>query len=50
MYGVPAAARWSITGWMKVAVSASTSTETGAGAYAPIPPVLGPVSASPIRL
>ena len=39
-----------MTGWMNVAVRASASCGIGAGAYAPIPPVFGPVSPSPMRL
>ncbi len=50
MYGAPTPARWSTTGWMNIAVSSSGSYGMGAGAYAPMPPVLGPVSPSPMRL
>ena len=49
-YGVPAARRASTTGWTNVAVSSSTAYGTGAGANAPMPPVFGPVSPSPMRL
>ena len=49
-YGVPAATKWSSTGCTNCATSSSAEYGTGAGAYAPIPPVLGPVSPSPMRL
>ena len=51
MYGVPTAARWSSTGWMNVRGQLGRRrTGSGAGAYAPMPPVFGPVSPSPMRL
>ncbi len=48
--GVPRRASSSSTGWWIASTSASASPSQPTGENAPIPPVFGPVSPSPIRL